>query len=374
MNNLFDFISNSANKLKNTMQNNNVLGKIAGIPNNATATEELPQISPLQMNADGSVYESIQPIEQKNGLPQKIRQFGQNKLLGTQSLPTDMIGLPSAGSESYNITASQNPRIGGALPDLVNGFRENYNNGFNLNNLGNNDIEFGRKKGLMYHAGEGLGSIARIGQSPLGRGLITGAAIAALGGSPAESLAYGATATVGNQTNRMRDSLYRQQLGRQGIDTTGIRGYITDNTYKNLATAQNNNLKTQNQFLIAMQKDNTSRAKMIMQGLKDGSIEPNVAAAMIASYGITEADFQESNETRKTDSNIALNNVKADTLKNPPPRVIHTIRDGHTVVDINHNSNGNNSGMVRIQAPDGTIRLIPANQVNAAIAAGGKKL
>ena len=73
-----------------------------------------------------------------------------------------------------------------------------------MNNFGDNKLPDGRDKGFAYRLGEGLGSIARVGESPLGRGLLTGAAIALLGGGPAQALAYGGTATALNQGNRGR--------------------------------------------------------------------------------------------------------------------------------------------------------------------------
>ena len=163
----------------------------------------------------------------------------------------------SMGEEAplVNITASQNPRVGGIFNDIVNGYRENRTTPISMNNFGDNNIDFNRTKGLSYRIGEGLGSVGRFIDSPLGRGVLTGAAVAALGGAPGEVLAYGGTATTLNQGNRGRDALYRQQLQKEGIDTSGINGYITDSTYKSMLEAKQlkDNAEYRNAYL-AQQK------------------------------------------------------------------------------------------------------------------------
>ena len=281
--------------------------------------EQSPNLPLIQVseNNNGGLDSNVSEWQDHNqSTPETFRARMQNMrskftdaLLGKKENPTDSI---DTNGELMNATISENPRIGGALPDLINGFKENYNNGFNLNNFGNNSIDFNRNKGLMYRVGEGLGTIGRIAESPLGRGLITAGIVGATGGNGLEALAYGGQAGIKNQQLRNTDNLYRNSLNTQGIDTSNVKGYISDNTYKNLATANNNMLKTQNQLAIAMQKDNTSRARMIMQGLNNGSITPEAASTMISMYGITNADFQESNNTRNTKVNEYLAPHKAN--------------------------------------------------------------
>jgi hypothetical protein len=125
-----------------------------------------------------------------------------------------------------------------------------------MNNFGDNNIDFNRTKGLSYRIGEGLGSVGRFIDSPLGRGVLTGAAVAALGGAPGEALAYGGTATALNQGNRGRDTLYRQQLAAEGIDTSNVRGYINDNTYKSMLAAKQmkDNAEYRNALLTSQQQ------------------------------------------------------------------------------------------------------------------------
>jgi len=208
MANLFQLLSNGINNIKNNIQNSGLYNKIKGV---APVTEF------NLMNEDGSID-------------------------------------PETGKTELVTHSNYKP---GLFNDIADGYKENRTTPISLNN-------FGEHKGLGFRIGEGLGSLARIADSPLGRGLITGAAIAALGGTPAETLAYGATAGAINQGNRSRDSVYRQQMLQSLQDqmknsaewetmteeqktqalqnaenyVSGIRGYIGNDTYKNFVQAQ----------------------------------------------------------------------------------------------------------------------------------------
>ncbi len=157
------------------------------------------------------------------------------RLLGQQATPTDTM---SADGNNLKITTSQNPRTGGILRDFAGGYQENKFSPASLDNLGQNTLEDGRKKGFAYRLGEGLGSISRLTNSPLGRGLIVGGLVSATGGNPLQALAYGGGATMLNQQNVLKDQMYRKDLESQGIDTTGIRGYMGDNVYGQLLKAK----------------------------------------------------------------------------------------------------------------------------------------
>ena len=244
MTNLFQMLSNGVNNLKNNVQSSNFFNRLA----NQTPSGELPYFQPVQMREDGSMYEIPQPIEYKPNILQKAGNKLTDALLGQKAASTDSTGL--GDGNTLEITASETPRTGGILRDITSGYQENRNNPISLNNFGQN-----QNKGIAYRIGEGLGSVGRFVDSPLGRGVLTGAAIGLLGGAPAEMLAYGGTATALNQGNRGRDTLYRQQLASEGIDTSNVRGYINDNTYKSMLEAKQmkDNAEYRNTYL-AQQK------------------------------------------------------------------------------------------------------------------------
>lgn len=209
--------------------------------------QNMPPLQALQLNADGSAQvvnnvPDMQPVRLKNRIA--------NALLGIQSTPTDGVLNLNTGdivtqdaetgedvtfNPSTNITASANPRVGGLLNDLAGGFNENYNNRFSTNNWGNNDIDFGRQKGLGYRIGEGLGTIGRFIDSPLGRGVLAYGLNSALGYN--KSLQEGLQAAVGRQNAQTADRVYRQQLRQMGYtddDLANINGNITPEIYKGL--------------------------------------------------------------------------------------------------------------------------------------------
>ena len=118
----------------------------------------------------------------------------------------------------------------GILNDISAGYKENRTTPISLDN-------FGQNKGFATRLGEGLGSIARFADSPAGRALIMGGIVGATGGSGLQALAYGGGAGLGNQQNRMKDRLYRNALEQQGVDTTGINGYVGDTAFAKLVDA-----------------------------------------------------------------------------------------------------------------------------------------
>jgi hypothetical protein len=99
------------------------------------------------------------------------------RLLGVQATPTDSID-----PNTMNVTVSNNPRVGGLFNDIASGARENFATGFAAPNLFDDKTKDGRDKGFAYRLGEGLGTLGRIAESPLGRGLITAGIVGATGG------------------------------------------------------------------------------------------------------------------------------------------------------------------------------------------------
>lgn len=193
------------------------------------------------------------------------------------------------------------PEQRGFLSDLVKGYQENYNTPFSVENL-----QQDQNKGVASRIGEGLGTVARGIMSPAGRTVMTAGLISALGGAPDAALTYGLTAGVTNQALRTQDALYRKGLEEQGVDTSKIRGWITDDVYKNYALANYRNASLRVRQNIANAQDNTKRANLIMSALKDGTMTPEVAEEEIRKYGITAQELQISNATRNTNINEYL--------------------------------------------------------------------
>lgn len=121
----------------------------------------------------------------------------------------------------------------GFFNDVAGGFRENYTQGFDVNNLAP------QRKGLATRIGEGLGTLARFYDKPIGR-MAVATGLSMLTGE-ANPLGEGVKAYVGRQTNMTRDKAYRQGLINMGVDeaqVNAIPGIMTDDIYKNLVDAK----------------------------------------------------------------------------------------------------------------------------------------
>lgn len=216
---------------------------------------QAPVIEHIQIDQNGQPIANVEFHPQRGGgLGTKLRHKVTNALFGEEQNNSDSINAENP--ENLGIVVAENPRKGGLFNDLTHGYNENRLNGFNLRNWGNNELPYDREKGLAYRIGEGAGSISRglnrganalgkglrrVGQfaeTPLGRGLIVGGLVLGTGGAALPALAYGGATTLGNQQNRMKDSIYRNQLKNLGLsdeEVNAIRGYVSDDVYKNIS-------------------------------------------------------------------------------------------------------------------------------------------
>ena len=203
------------------------------------------------------------------------------------------------------------PRQGGLIRDFQTGFKDNYNNSFDVNNWGQG------QKSLAQRLGEGAGTVIRFADSPLGRGLIAAGLNSALGYD--NSLQEGLQAAVLTQQNKTDDALYRNALAQQGIDLSNIpNGYVGKETYKNLALNTYRTQKLNIQQEIANAKDNTSRARMILNAYNNNALNEEEAINELQKYGINVTDLETPNKTRlanvrENESSAKIANLKSST-------------------------------------------------------------
>ena len=203
-------------------------------------------------------------------------------LLGKQEQPTDNIEVNNAAAlkgvdtttpeykenmagAPVNITVSENPRKGGLLPDLLGGYSENASTPFQFSNFKQNQLADGRNKGAAYKFGEFAGTAARLLDNPLVRGAITYGISKRLGDT--NPLEQALTATNTTTQNKLNDTLYRQELAKRGVNPEGLRGWVSDTTFKNLSTTayRNRNLD---------QTTYTKLRKLYDEQLKNGTLSP----------------------------------------------------------------------------------------------------
>ena len=200
--------------------------------------QQTPYITPIQMGADGKedVPASLALENETKPLTLKDRLIGRELYKDV-----DVQGTPDENGQVEVSTQRYSNFRPGLLNDLASGYRENYVTGFAAPNLGQQQTADGRQKGFGYRLGEGLGSVGRFIDSPLGRGLIAAGLNSALGYD--NSLQEGLTAAVGRQNTQTTDRLYRQQLmrdyGYTPEDLQDVRGNIDSKTFNDLTKSQN---------------------------------------------------------------------------------------------------------------------------------------
>lgn len=161
-------------------------------------------------------------------------------------------------------TATSPSRQGGFFNDLAQGYQENATQGFNVQNWAP------QNKGLATKIGEGLGTLARFYDKPIGRmAIATGLSMLTDEVNP---LQEGIRAYVGRQTNMTRDKAYRQNLQQMGYtpeEINSIPGIVSDDIYSNLIRAKQlqDNAEYRN-MLLENQQANTA-AQLEFQRMKD---------------------------------------------------------------------------------------------------------
>lgn len=227
---LFDFLNFNKNNVLNEIEGNNLLKGVK------TNTPEYAESMGVNYQPKPGIYDRII-----------------NGLLGTPTKPNDTVTMSTDenGNPMINSTVENNPRQGGILRDIAAGYRENRDNGFSLDNWGKN-------KNIAQRIGEGLGSAARIAESPLGRSLLVGAAVGLTGGNPLQMLAYGSQTGALNQANRTADRLYRDALAQEGIDAGNLNGYVNKDMFGSMLTAKQlrDNAEYRNLMLSNQQEQN----------------------------------------------------------------------------------------------------------------------
>jgi len=291
----------------------------SGIQNYLDSLENQPYMQSL-LNQPKETGLSLD--QYKEGIAQGLN-FGVPEIADAQkelkiNIPKNNEEIELAKTGQFNSYPMQgglmtSPRQGGFFDDFSRGYSENYNNGFKVDNL------VPQNKNWATKIGEGFGSVGRFIDSPLGRGLLAAGLNSALGYD--NSLQEGLTAFVGRQNAQTEDKIYRNQLKQAGFtdeDLSQIRGNLTGDIYKNLASNYYKNRKlTQDQAIKQM--------NLIRQAHASGQIDNNTANMAMANiiqntdFGdFGDINFKDSNQTRNTDLNEQLLPYKQYALQVSP--------------------------------------------------------
>lgn len=202
-----------------------------------------------------------------DGLGDRVVDFGRNAksrladaLLGKEIEDPQTIINPDGTMETG---VNNGGRIGGVasfLNDVTKGTKENMATPFQAQNWAPDNT-----KGFGYRLGEALGTGARLLDNSLVRGALA-YGLSKYNGD-FNPLEQGLTATLTNMQNKTNDRIYRDDLARNGVDTSNIRGFIDNNTYGNLIRSQQlrDNEKYRNEIL----KSNLAQQEALNQYRKN---------------------------------------------------------------------------------------------------------
>lgn len=290
---LFDFLMSTGSNIKDNASN--VLNKIR--------YANAPQIQPLQVAENGGL-DAQRTLELALAQPKTFRE----RLGGrTVSIDTESVN-PETSEVEINRISKYQP---GLLDDIRAGAKENFTTGFAAPNWEQTRTPDGRNKGLGYKFGEGLGSLAKFAESPLGRGLIMAGIVGAAGGSGLEALGYGTGAGVANQQNRMKDTMYRNELEKMGFDTSGIRGYVGDDTFNKIFQSKQlqDNADYRNALLASNLKNQETDAQLAQAKLEQEKVN-NATKNALEQQKINLERLKIENEKNKGQAG-ALGNLQA---------------------------------------------------------------
>ena len=308
---LVDFIKNMANK----------------------EVQDYPMLPLVQVNEQGGLetdplkMAQAELAQKQTGTPLTTtdRLFGRDMEQEYQTIN------PETGQAQMATLTNHKP---GFFEDFGRGYRENATQGFNVNNLA--PVE---NKGLATRLGEGLGTLARFYDKPIGR-FATAAGLSMLTGET-NPLNEGVKAYVGRQNNMTQDRVYRNQLKQLGMtddEVNAIPGNVTKDVFEGVTSGMRLGNQRMTYGQLAMLDDNIAEEVRKNPALANMFVPINIARDIYAKKRpMAESKMEEIKaETEKT---------KAETKQVGKPKVTINRKEGGTTskVDVTH-SGGSGEG------------------------------
>ena len=339
--------------------------------------EELPYITPIQLDENGN----IDPIKSAN-LELKIKQDSTPLTINERLFGRDMTqDYQTINPETKNVEmATLTNHKPGFFEDFGRGYRENATQGFNVNNLA--PVE---NKGLATRLGEGLGTIERFANSPLGRGLIAYGLSNAMGDTNPLEQAF--TAGVGRQNNMTQDRVYRNQLKQLGMtddEVNAIPGNVTKDVFEGVTSGMRLGSQRMTYGQLAMLDDGIAEEVRKNPALANMLVPINIARDI---YGLK----RETAQSKMAETKAKTEKTQAETKQVGKPKITINRKEGTTTSNVNIvHSSGSSKGAVgsgkgkntsnrptqnnyvKMQSPNGKIYKVPRSKMRKYINAGGK--
>ncbi len=197
----------------------------------------------------------------------------------------------------------------------------NYSSGQNITNINQNEETANKVANALQNSNQ-WNDKRRIGLKYLGD-ILTGIGQSSYDsnsgviGSLAQGIANGNNLAQKDIQNYQGYKNAKQLYEQNGLDPSSlsINGDYSNMTPDKLINMGIQQRKYQVQQDIANAKDQTSKAKMIFDNYSKGLISADEAQTQLKLYGIDINNLQESNDTRKTNSQIALNDTRSKQIE-----------------------------------------------------------
>ena len=290
--------------------------------------EELPYITPIQLDESGN----IDPIKSAN-LELKIKQDSTPLTINERLFGRDMTQdyqtiNPETGQAQMATLANHKP---GFFEDFSRGYKENATQGFNVNNL--TPVQ---GKGLATRLGEGLGTIERFANSPLGRGLIAYGLSNAMGDTNPLEQAF--TAGVGRQTNMTQDRVYRNQLKQLGMtddEVNAIPGNVTKDVFEGVTSGMRLGNQRMTYGQLAMLDDGIAEEVRKNPALANQFVPINIARDIYGLKRETAQGKMAETKAKTEETKAKTEETKSKTKQIGKPKITINRKEGTTTSNVN---------------------------------------
>ena len=290
-------------------------------------------------------------------IPQGVEQIAQAQL-GEFNKPMVVAGINNA------------PRQGGLIQGYKQGYNLNYDNPTNT---------------VGTRIGQGLGTLGRFADSPLGRGLIAYGLSNAMGDTNPLEQAF--TAGVGRQNNMTQDRVYRNQLKQLGMtddEVNAIPGNVTKDVFEGVTSGMRLGNQRMTYGQLAMLDDGIAEEVRKNPALANMFVPINIARDIYAKKRPMAESKMEETKAKTEETKAKTEKTKAETKQVGQPKITINRKEGGTTSTVNIvHSGGSGKGAgtpnrptknnyVKMQAPNGKIYNVPRSRMREYINAGGK--
>ena len=305
------------------------MGLVDFIKNMASKeVQDYPIIPLVQVNEQGGLEtDPVKMAQAQLGLKQASTPLTTTDRLFGRDMTQDYQAInPKTGQAQMATLANHKP---GFFEDFSRGYRENATQGFNVNNLA--PVQ---GKGLATRLGEGLGTLARFYDKPIGR-MAVATGLSMLTGE-ANPLGEGVKAYVGRQNNMTQDRVYRNQLKQLGMtddEVNAIPGNVTKDVFEGVTSAMRLGNQRMTYGQLAMLDDGIAEEVRKNPALANQFVPVNIARDIYTKK-------RPMAENKMEEIKAKTEKTKAETQQVGKPKVTINRKEGGTTSTVNITHSG----------------------------------